>query len=279
MKLVMTLLVRDEQDIIRANIDYHLAQGVDFFIATDNKSVDTTTDILREYESRGLLRYIFEGGDDYNQHAWVTRMARMASTDYGADWVINNDADEFWWPLAGSLKETFARITSEINILQASRHNFVAVAESDQPFWSRMVFREKESLNPLGKPLPPKVAHRGSASVKVNQGNHKVIGLNNPQAIEGLIEILHYPIRSYQQIVNKIAKGGAAYGRNQELPVSMGITWRKLFEELQRDSNLNSFFEANFYDEKRLAEKVESGELLLDRRISEYLSRQSGQPG
>jgi hypothetical protein len=163
-----------------------------------------------------------------------------------------------------------------MNIVQAPRHNFVAVPESDEPFWSRMVYREKQSLNPLGNPLPPKVAHRANASVKVSQGNHKVQGLDNPQAIEGLIEILHYPIRSYRQIVNKIAKGGAAYARNHELPETAGITWRKLFEELQRDSNLDKYFEANFYDEKRLAEKTGAGELLLDKRVADYLSRLSG---
>ncbi len=273
MKLVMTLLVRDEQDIIRANIDYHLRQGVDFFLATDNRSIDATTDILRQYESRGVLRYIFEGSDDYNQHAWVTRMARLANIDHGADWVINNDADEFWWPLSGTLKETFARVPPEMNIVQADRHNFVAVPESGQPFWSRMVYREKQSLNPLGKPLPSKVAHRGNASVTVDQGNHGVQGLDDPRTIEGLIEILHYPVRSYQQIVNKIAKGGAAYGRNQELPESIGLTWRTLFEDLQRKGNLNDYFEGNFYDEDRLAEKVAAGELLLDDRIAQYLYR------
>ena len=38
MRLVMTLLVRDEEDIVRANVDFHLARGVDFVIATDNRS-------------------------------------------------------------------------------------------------------------------------------------------------------------------------------------------------------------------------------------------------
>jgi hypothetical protein len=273
MKLVMTLLVRDEQDIIRANIDYHLAQGVDFIIATDNRSVDATAEILREFEAKGVLRYLFEGDDDYSQHAWVTRMARMACTDFGADWVINNDADEFWWPLASNLKETFERVPPPINIIRANRHNFVVVEESEQPFWSRMVYRERESLNPLGLPLPPKVAHRGNAAVIVGQGNHEVHGTEDPRMSDGSIEILHYPIRSYRQIENKIAKGGAAYLRNQDLPTSTGNTWRKLFEDLQRDANLRNYFQDNYYDEKRLAEMLSSGEILLDERLSGYFSR------
>jgi|HubBroStandDraft_4_1064222.scaffolds.fasta_scaffold15179_1 hypothetical protein len=50
MKLVMTLLARDEEDILASNLDFHVAHGVDFFIATDNLSVDRTSEILRSYE-------------------------------------------------------------------------------------------------------------------------------------------------------------------------------------------------------------------------------------
>src|SRR3974390_1036225 len=102
----MTLLVRDEEDIVRANIEFHLAQGVDFILATDNLSQDRTADILLEYERAGRMEYVREIDDTYVQHIWVTRMARRAHVEYGADWVINCDADEFWWPRYGNLKET-----------------------------------------------------------------------------------------------------------------------------------------------------------------------------
>jgi hypothetical protein len=47
MKLVMTLLVRDEQDILRENLDFHLANSVDEIVLMDNRSVDGTADIAR----------------------------------------------------------------------------------------------------------------------------------------------------------------------------------------------------------------------------------------
>src|SRR3954466_6004641 len=102
MKLVMTLLVRDEQDIVADNLDFHLAQGVDEVIVTDNGSEDATLEILRPYEERGAVRAISEPSDDSSQGRWVTRMARMEAADLGADWVINNDAHEFWWPRGGT---------------------------------------------------------------------------------------------------------------------------------------------------------------------------------
>ena len=101
MKLVMTLLVRDEEDIVRYNIDFHLKKGVDFIIATDNGSIDGTKDILREYEERGVLHLIDEKEQDFQQAAWVNRMGRIAREQYGADILFHCDADEFWLPRSG----------------------------------------------------------------------------------------------------------------------------------------------------------------------------------
>jgi len=98
LKLIMTLLVRDSEDILKENIEYHLSQGVDFFIAMDNLSIDSSTAILKAYEGKGLLHYIHQPSEGFLQSQWVTEMARLASRRYKADWVINNDADEFWLP-------------------------------------------------------------------------------------------------------------------------------------------------------------------------------------
>ena len=90
--------------------------------------------------------------------------------------MINNDADEFWWPRSGTLASTFEGLGDEVGIVVAHRTNFVPRPEDGRPFWERMTARERESLNPLGKPLPPKVAHRAHPEITVVQGNHRVEG-------------------------------------------------------------------------------------------------------
>src|SRR6476620_2790832 len=89
-------MVRDEADIIAAFVEHHLAQGADLIIATDNGSVDGTTEVLQKYADLGVLELHHDPVSRKQQHAVVTGMARRAATEYHADWVINADADEFF---------------------------------------------------------------------------------------------------------------------------------------------------------------------------------------
>jgi len=265
MKLVMTLLVRDEEDIVADNLDFHLAQGVAEVIVTDNGSVDGTLEILRAYEARGLVRIIVEPTDDYSQGRWVTRMARIAATEHKADWVINNDADEFWWPREGTLRTLFEGLGGDVGVVVGHRTNFVPRPEDDRPYWERMTLRERESLNPVGKPLPPKLAHRAHPEIVVVQGNHRIKGPDvGSEVDDGSIEILHFPMRSYAQFENKIVKGGRAYARNKELPEKTGRTWRRLYETWEQ-GGLPAHYEASV-----VAEAARQ-DLLEDTRLRDYL--------
>ena len=79
MMLVLTLLCRDEADILESMLRFHLAQGVDRIIATDNGSVDGSLEILQRFERRGQLTLLQEAEQTHDQAIWVTRMARMAA--------------------------------------------------------------------------------------------------------------------------------------------------------------------------------------------------------
>ena len=126
MKLAMTMVVRDGGDVLADNIRFHAAQGVDLFVIADHLSTDDSLEVARRYERLGLVDlHQLEGPvQDVWDHA-RTRLARRAH-DLGAEWVINNDQDEFWWPMAGNLKDAFATVGEEFGVLVAPRADFVA---------------------------------------------------------------------------------------------------------------------------------------------------------
>lgn len=277
MKLVMTLLVRNEADILATNIEYHLRRGVDFFIATDNLSEDETREVLEHYRARHLLHLIVEPDDNYAQSTWVTRMARMAAVDFRADWVINSDADEFWWPEeANDLKVLLANVPPEIDALSVPRINFVprASVHTTDNIIEKMTVRERLSRNGLGEPLPPKVCHRAYPDIEIAMGNHAVSRPTRcPVTVgEAALSIFHFPLRSFDQFAKKIALGGAALERNGELATSTGKVWRMLYKKWQQ-GDLEAYWREQAFTEAQFEAAIESRNFLKDERLKTFMSR------
>jgi hypothetical protein len=265
--IVLTLLVRDDADIVDACIAYHLHRGVDLVIATDHRSEDGTTDVLRAWERRGRLRLLHEPGEAFEQDVWVTRMARMAAVDHRAAWVIHTDADEFWWPGASDLRATLAAVPASIGRLLVPRFNFMPARDERGAFFERMVMRDLASVNAMGTPLPPKVCHRGSADVVVAMGNHDATSPTlGPAAAATSLEILHFPVRGWRQIERKVVQGAHALASNVALPEHVGITWRRLRDGAE-DGRLRAFWEAQV----ALGERGPAERIVRDERLRRYL--------
>ena len=279
MKIVMTLLVRDEEDILDHNLRYHLAQGVDFFIVMDHMSTDGTPEILDAYQRAGVAEVIPQKHAGYLQGQWVTSMASRAAVHHGADWVINNDADEFWWPLHGDLRSTLARVPDRFGGVAVARHNFRPLADSTGSFLDRMVHRDAVSTNNLGEPLPGKVCHRGHPEVIVSQGNHGAIVPGRQSLFqEPVIEILHFPMRSLKQFENKIALGGRAYEMSPELGLGLGSTWRSLFAKLKREG-LEQHYESACLAPDGIARMIQAGALVRDERLRNFMRAERSSAG
>lgn len=280
MHLLLTLLCRNEADIISSTIDFHLSRGVDLIIATDNGSTDGTTAILEGYERRGRLRLIHEPSHTHDQALWVTRMARLAASEHQADWVIHCDADEFWWPSAGDLKAALATAPVEAEALLVKRRNFLPPPVDTAPatpFHQGQTIRERQSVNSLGLPLPAKVCHRAHSAVAVGDGNHKVTLHDIPlqaQAYSG-IEILHFPVRSYAQLERKIREGAEALARNTRVIPRVGRTWRHLYNEHLVRGTLPAYYASLRPDPTALAAALGSGELVEDLRLQQAMTGQS----
>ncbi len=217
MKLVMTLLARDEADVIEAWLAFHLNAGADFVIATDNRSEDGTTEVLERYAREGHVHLLREAGEDLRQNEWVTRMARLAATDFGADWVVNSDADEFWWPRGASLSEVLAAVPARYGTVGGFLRTFGPPAEGgDGTFAERMTVRFS-ALAPINDPASlfkpiRKIVHRAHPEIQVTRGNHALV--DSPFApLRGWypIEVFHFPLRSHEQAERKARLQGTAF--------------------------------------------------------------------
>jgi len=198
-KLVLTLVVRDEADIVDAQIAYHLNAGVDFVIASDHQSQDGTTEILESYARDGyLLRIPVQG--EVRESAWRTHMARLAVAEHGADWVISSDADEFWWPRGESLKDVLAVIPERYAVVQALVRDFAARAGDGAFFADRRTARTSllvshgEVREPLARAL--RHVYRAEPEMVIEPGDPTHGGRRVPLRAWYPIEVFYFPART-----------------------------------------------------------------------------------
>ena len=270
MKLAMTLLVRDEADIVDAQIAFHLDAGIDLVVATDNRSQDGTTEILERYAREGHVHLIRESGDDLRQSEWVTRMARLAGTELGADWVLNTDADEFWLPRGGDFRQLFAAIPERFGVVRGAWRNFVPRPDDERFFAERMTARLcTPSFHPHPLSTHFKSAHRAAADVRVGRGNHEAFG-QGLVALRGWypIEILHFPVRSREHCLRKYVTQFVALERNAEkgIPGHMADAYRAY-----RAGKLEEFYAPLVVGDDALEDGLLRRELVVDTRLRDRL--------
>jgi Glycosyl transferase family 2 len=270
MKLVMTLLARNEADIVDAQIAFHLNAGVDFVIATDNRSDDGTTEILERYERAGYLRLLYEDADTMRQEEWVTRMARIAATDLGADWVINSDADEFWWPRGGDLKDVLAGVPPRFGVIRGCWRHFLPRPAGDPFFAERMTVRLCTPAHPGDKTTiyhaHQKVAHRADPEVEIERGNHNAVGRSlDPLRSWHPVEVLHFSFRSVAQVARKAAGGWV------RTPGEEQVDHIVLLDRAAHEGRLDEFFEARAVSDAELERGLADGTLAVDTRLRDAL--------
>jgi len=267
----MTLLARNEADIIDAHLAFHLNAGVDFVVAIDNGSDDGTTEILESYARDGYVHITREEGD-LMQADWVTQMARRAATDFGAEWVINSDADEFWWPRGGSLKDVFAAVPARFGSLRGMWRHFAPRPDSEESFAERMTVRVSNPGAENNSPYSPrfKAAHRADPEVSVLTGNHQALG-RGLIPLRGWypIDVLHFPIRSLRHFREK-------YLRWWDL---LQTQFSAAAYEAERHGRLREFYESYVVDEEALAKGLDDKTLAIDTRLRDALRALRTEPG
>ena len=287
-RVAMSILVRDEADIIAENVRYHAAHGVEHFIVTDNGSVDGTREILSQLQQHYSLEIIDEQSHTIDQDLWVTRMAEQLKATSDCDWVIHNDADEFWVPTNGSIPDaiqTSLDTQSNIGVLACKRLNMlpdkqqvaspdfafhnscyatvktVELMDGEQP-WS------KSNSNCVARLVMDKVLTRIEGLGDVQYGNH---GAEHTMLKSdcSTITVLHFPIRTYKQFERKVVNYGESLEKNDRFSKNSSAHLRYWYKRYL-EGNLKADYDSITFDRDRLQALLNAGYLIKDARVQSF---------
>jgi len=220
-KLAVAMQVKDEIDILELNIRYHHKKNCMAFFIMDNGSTDGTLEVLKKLKSEFNI-YIYEDStlsfiDSSKNMTFLTHEARKN----GYDWVIENDADEFWFPKNGDgLDQVLDRRKT---VIKVPLYHMQTTTENCSKWWTSP-FRTHHTLNydfsdqsieakktniRLGSGTH-KVMVNVNGFVRVTGGNHsarhawdKLRGRRHYEYTKDIC-IYHFGIRSLEQFITKI---------------------------------------------------------------------------
>ena len=251
LRLAMAMQVKDEVDIIEQNIRYHALKGVEGFFVMDNDSKDGTRELLDSLKSEFNLTVFDDLTPDHNQSKNMTFLSHIARRQ-GFDWVIENDADEFWFPKSGSLLTGLNRVDT---VLRVERVNVLPPKQAPKEWF----YSPWHTLNTLNFDLKKEFEHNNNnflfarvlhkvivnpnGLINVGGGNHgarHVIDKMLKRRYKGWnenIKIFHYALRSYEQFekkvinINQSLKYTAQNNYKKHNFGAQAIYWNQAFEK------------------------------------------------
>lgn len=259
-KIVMTLCVKNEADIIATNIEHHIEQGVSQFLITDNASTDNTIEIASKYKE---VVDIFESDEpNHLQEKHVTHMARQACK-LDPDWIIHADADELW----ENIREITFFDTFNINVYMLLHHIPIKTQINPSFEWldSMKSYIEFNDLNYIVNNTI-RIIHKPDPEIQISHGNHAIINLGTkPQIATGGIRIHHYPLRCYKQLEfkAKMYEGLASRGQFTE----RWGHWNKLYK---KGTLLNEYIRVSEIFQDMVNNQI------VDDRVTEVFAFHSG---
>ena len=253
MHLTCVSMVRDEIPII----DEFAIQIGDFFdqvVFVDHRSTDGTREFLSEL-SRADRRFDLVTYDDpgYFQSEIMTAIATEHPSCKEADWVFFLDSDEV---VPFDTRQEFRQALKSYQnstILRIYWKNLVPENFDCQNIFGRNYYCPKMASNYCKVAYRPAQLPVGRFSIA--QGNHAIEfdrNIASPQIDEAHFPLFHIPIRTIEQVRQKVASGVRAYeSMGEHWGDGLGFHWveiERLFAERGFDTETANFVAARYGD-------------------------------
>jgi len=181
--------------------------------------------------------------------------------------VINTDADEFWIPRDGTLKDVLAAVPERFGVVWGLTRHFVPRPQDEPSFAEGMTVRVA-SPAPINDPTSPyrphaKVAHRPDPEIVIRYGAHLVRSSRlAPLSDWYVADVFHFPYRSVDQYLRKgLRQAHAEWQLGQYV---------KAFHA-NEEGRVADVFNSMIVDDATLERGRATGALVVDTRLRDAL--------
>jgi hypothetical protein len=218
--IIGLICVRDDHDILRDTLQYHLENGVDCLGIIEHQPSDETLAILDEFPAGVIKSRVRVSQTGFFPQVWLNELRReMQRTLHltTSDWFAHFDADERW----EGLTEAVEAVPDDIIVVES------------EPVINYLPDQETVDADDiLGCDITPKVLVRAASGLTTMTGQHRVVRVADvtPVPEENIrvdgFRIHHYPVRNADQFVAKIsAMQGLLDDRNSTHPEGRESYW------------------------------------------------------
>ncbi len=298
-RIVLITMPYDQVDIVEDFLDWHLDLGIDLILALDGESADGTRDVLDRYARTKPVVWFALAERDMSKYSIADELAAMARDRYEADWIIYCDVDEFVCTHGKGLRTVLADSDREgITLLNLPRRTMTGppippgrrATEVLTLRIDRTVLPTVETLMSTGEqqiswdlPVPfaflevgGHVAIRAAAIGSFASGMHSAAVTWGTSATSDLY-ILHYAIRGYEELRQKVRNTEKWLEDNPHLPLGWGWHWRRWIQ-LEKAGRLREDYERQFVSVERARELVADGTCAVDMTIAAWLADRKTRP-
>jgi hypothetical protein len=221
--LAVCAIAKNEGSYFREWIEWHRAQGVEKFYIYDNESSDDTAAVLAPYIAEGLVDYEFRPGQRQQIPVYDECIARHRPE---TRWLAFIDIDEFVVPLHDERTVDFLRRMEthpvvEVNwrvygssgektrreggVMERFRHHSLLEARVNRRVKS---FVDPRRVCCMTGCHEAAILPGGGYAVDV-RGERTLKNWRHRDAVTGDIRINHYAVKSYDEFLEKRARGRA----------------------------------------------------------------------
>jgi|SRR4029077_17165992 glycosyltransferase involved in cell wall biosynthesis len=275
MRIVAYLGVKDEVELIERTIEHLRGIGIDLIIAVDSQSTDGTVEILQSYESKDDFWFFQIDDLERNEPEQISLRRSMEVIKRAeADWVILLDADEYWLPASGSLKDCAGLSTADVLVVDRFnvplQHSGAMMPDELTPnrYSETLLFVEpipnlqfQLQENPRtawlqGVPVP-KVMARPKRIAGWTVGMHDVIAAGGSHLVRSKpsdLIIAHLAFTTFARFARKVENIRGVFARfDTYFPGQTGWHWRR-WVALADEGRLREEFERQVLSEGTIAD-------------------------